>query len=250
MNTDKKKIIDLFNKNVRGKSSDTNAANVKHAGKEGHWLETQMGIARNASNTPDLFGYEMKNHTSQKTTFGDWSASCYIWHDKTFEIQRDDFLRIFGKPNLKKGGRYSWSGEPIPKIDQYNNFGQILLIDDEQNIVIEYSFSHDQRENKSTLIPSSMQQEHLILARWNRDWMKAKVERKFNQKGWFKCLKNNEGVYSKIVFGEPMTYENWLEGVREGLIFFDSGMYQTNPRNYSQWRAYNAYWDNLVIESY
>ena len=95
-----------------------------------------------------------------------------------------------------------------------------------------------------------MQQEHLILARWNRDWMKAKVERKFNQKGWFKCLKNNEGVYSKIVFGEPMTYENWLEGVREGLIFFDSGMYQTNPRNYSQWRAYNAYWDNLVIESY
>lgn len=250
MDEDKQKIINLFNKNVRGKKPDTNGSNAKHAGKEGHWLEKQMGIASNASNSPDLFGYEMKNHTGSKTTFGDWSASFYIWHNEEHNILRDDFLQIFGKPNLKKKGRFSWSGEPIPKINQYNNFGQILLVDNEDNIAIEYSFSEDQRENKGKLVPTQMQQEHLILVRWNKDWMSKKVESKFNQKGWFKCLKNDEGVYSEIVFGVPMTYKNWLNGVRAGLIFFDSGMYQTNLRNYSQWRANNAYWDNLIVERY
>lgn len=250
MDEDKQKIINLFNKNVRGKKPNTSDSNIKHAGKEGHWLEKQMEIARNASNSPDLFGYEMKNHTSSKTTFGDWSASYYIWHDEDLDIKRDDFLQIFGKANPKKRGRFSWSGEPIPKINQYNTFGQILLIDDNQNIVIEYSFSHDKRETKKALVPKSMQQEHLILARWDYEWMKAKVEDKFNQKGWFKCLKNTDGVYNEIVFGEPMTFENWLNGVREGLIFFDSGMYQTNLRNYSQWRANNAYWDDLIVERY
>lgn len=250
MDEDKEKIIALFNSNVRGEIPNTNGANVKHAGKEGHWLEVQMGIAQNASNSPDLFGYEMKNVTSLKTTFGDWSASYYIWHEKSFNIDRDGFLQIFGKPNPKKGGRFSWSGEPIPKINQYNTFGQTLLIDNEANIIIEYSFSHDQRKDKATLVPEAMQREHLILARWDYEWMKAKVENKFNQKGWFKCLKNGTGAYSEIVFGEPITYENWLNGVRSGLIFFDSGMYQTNPRNYSQWRALNAYWDSLITERY
>ncbi|MEZ4104084.1 MAG: LlaMI family restriction endonuclease [Candidatus Paceibacterota bacterium] len=250
MDNDKRKIIDLFKTNVRGKTPNTDGANTKHAGKEGHWLETQMGIAQNASNSPDLFGYEMKNHTGSKTTFGDWSASYYIWHDENLNIDRDDFLQIFGKPNPKKNGRFSWSGEPIPKINQYNTFGQILLIDETQNLVIEYSFSHDQRENKSILVPETMQQDNLILARWDYDWMRAKVEDKFNQKGWFKCLKNSDGIYSEIVFGKPINYENWLDGVREGLIFFDSGMYQTNSRNYSQWRANNDYWDSLITERY
>jgi len=250
MDEDKQKIIDLFHSNVRGKKPNTDDANAKHAGKEGHWLEEQMGVVRNASNSPDLFGYEMKNHTSSKTTFGDWSASYYVWHNKDLNIQRDDFLQIFGKSNLKKSGRFSWSGEPIPKIDQYNTFGQILFIDEEQNIVIEYSFSNDQRTDKATIVPESMQQEHLVLARWDYEWMKAKLEDKFNQKGWFKCLKNDKGVYSEIVFGAPITYKNWLIGVQKGLIFFDSGMYQTNIRNYSQWRANNDYWNSLIIDSH
>jgi len=95
-----------------------------------------------------------------------------------------------------------------------------------------------------------MQQEHLVLARWDYEWMKAKLEDKFNQKGWFKCLKNDKGVYSEIVFGAPITYKNWLIGVQKGLIFFDSGMYQTNIRNYSQWRANNDYWNSLIIDSH
>ena len=75
----KQKIIDLFNKNVRGKSSNTTTYNQSHDGKAGYWLEVQMGIKANANNKPDLYGYEMKNHTSSKTTWGDWSANYYIF---------------------------------------------------------------------------------------------------------------------------------------------------------------------------
>ena len=38
--------------------------------------------------------------------------------------------------------------------------------------------------------------------------------------------------------------------VIQGIVFFDSGMYEGNPRPYSQWRANNNLWDSLIIESY
>ena len=74
-----KKIVVLFNKNVRGKSSDTSSSNQRHDGRDGHWLETQMGITHNGNNAPDIFDFEMKNHTSTKTTFGDWSPDYAVW---------------------------------------------------------------------------------------------------------------------------------------------------------------------------
>ena len=126
----KQKIVKLFNKNVKGKIPDSSASNARHDGKDGHWLEVQMGVAHNASNAPDLFGFEMKNATSSKTTFGDWSASYYIFKDEKYGIDREQFLMIFGAPNLAKQNRYSWSGKPIPKIDIYNSFGQILKVDE------------------------------------------------------------------------------------------------------------------------
>lgn len=250
MYADKERIIALFNKNVRGKKSDTTAANIKHAGREGHWLEEQMGIARNASNTPDLLGYEMKNNTSTKTTFGDWSADYYIFRDNNFDITRDTFLQIFGKPNEEKGNRYSWSGQPTPKIGKYNFFGQRLFVDDMDNIIAVYNYEKDLRPNKSTIVPDSMKQINLILAKWNADSIKTKLEKKFNKEGWFKCLKNADGVYDRIVFGDPITFSNWIRAVKEGVVFFDSGMYYGNARNYSQWRANNAYWEKLVTSTY
>jgi len=92
MDTNKKKIIDLFFTNVKGKESDVSGANSRHDGKEGHWLEQQMGVAANASNSPDIYGYEMKNTTKSKTTFGDWSANEYIFKGDTANISRDEFL--------------------------------------------------------------------------------------------------------------------------------------------------------------
>ena len=246
----KQLVIENFIRNVKGKKSDTTTSNERHDGKEGHWLEEQMGIFHNASNTPDLYGFEMKNGTTSKTTFGDWSADYYIFKDPVYKITRDDFLKIFGKPNLKKGGRYSWSGEPCPKIGSYNTFGQKLEIELGNNIVVLYSYSEDKRSDKKGIVPLIMQKNNLVLAKWEASIMKIKVERKFNHRGWFQCKKDKNGVYSSIVFGEPINFENWIKCVKKGSIFFDSGMYQGNIRPYSQWRANNKYWEDLITSSY
>jgi hypothetical protein len=250
MDQDKNEIIDLFNKNVKGRLPDTGNSNEKHDGKEGHWLERQMNIKANGNNAPDLLGYEMKNQTTSKTTFGDWSANYYIFKGKTAEIKRDDFLKIFGKPNALKNNRFSWSGEPCPRIDRVNNFGQILHIDEENNIIAFYHYSADQRTNKDKIIPKQFQIDNLILAKWNAESIKKKLERKFNQKGWFKCVKGNDGTYQSIHFGDPINYDNWIELVKKGSVFFDSGMYQGNIRPYSQWRANNSLWEELITSKY
>lgn len=64
------KIVDLFMANVFGKTANTSDLNQAHDGKKGHWLETQMGVKRNRNTAPDLLGYEMKDGTSSKISFG------------------------------------------------------------------------------------------------------------------------------------------------------------------------------------
>jgi hypothetical protein len=249
--TDKEKIVELFNSKVKGRAPDLSSFNVGHDGGAGHWLERAMGIKANASNTPDLYGYEMKNNTSSKTTFGDWSANYYVYQDINYQLQdRDDFLQIFGRPNPDKGMRYSWSGQPCPKIKVFNLYGQILLVDSAKNIHAKYFYSKDTRSDKSKIVPVDLQQDDLTIARWDRKSIQGKLERKFNQKGWFKCLQNNGGVYTSIVFGDPINYDNWIKLVQSGDVFFDSGMYEGNSRPYSQWRANNSLWDQLVTSRY
>jgi hypothetical protein len=246
MDEGKKEIIRLFNENVRGKKAVPIDVNTLHDGKDGHWLETQMGIKHNRDNEADLLGYEMKNQTQNKTTFGDWSADYYIYKDPEIGIIRDDFICIFGKPNMEKGGRYSWSGEPCPKISGVNSFGQQLIVDEDKNILAVYHFSKDRRVDKSMVVPKQLQIDNLTLALWEKSSISQKLERKFNNKGWFICQKDSNGIYNQIAFGNPTNYDNWIELVKKGVVFFDSGMYQTNNRNYSQWRANNSYWYNLI----
>jgi len=247
----KRKIVSRFSKNVRGKIPDTSSSNIRHDGKGGHWLEEQMGIKHNASNSPDLWGFEMKNDTTSKTTFGDWSPNRTLRIYKKgneYNLDRSNFLNIFGAPNKLKENRHSWSGKPVPKIGPYNSFGQKLIIDDAGNIHALYSYKNDQRKDKSDIVPIPLQKEDLILATWDAELMKKRVENKFNKLGWFKCEKNNNGVYDQIVFGNPINFETWIDGVRKGLIYFDSGMYDGNPRPYSQWRANNDYWESLITD--
>lgn len=247
----KQKIIDLFNKNVRGKSPNTSTYNQGHDGKAGYWLEVQMGIKANASNKPDLYGYEMKNHTSSKTTWGDWSANFYIFKKNSgYGINKTQFLHIFGKSNPEKKGRYSWSGEPFPKIGIHNNFGQILNIDSNNNILALYFFSKDIRNNKQQIVPQHMQIEGLVLARWDADKLKELVENKFNQSGWFKCKKNAQDIYTSIVFGSPINFLTWLKLVKSKDVFLDSGMNEGTSRNRVSWRSNNSVWDKLIISSH
>ncbi len=269
----KHKIIDFFNKNIKGKKPDVSKQNQRHDGKFGHWLEKQFNIAANADNQADLYGYELKNQTSGKTSFGDWSANYYIFNsgnyrnifNKDLKVDnRNIFLTIFGKKNLEIEGRYSWSGEPCPNIYGFNKFGQKLVVESGNNDILAiYSFDCDQRPDKYEVVPQELQQNNLILARWygnsvpkdkpfgvSGKCLKSKVEDKFNQNGWVTCKMNNEGVYDKICFGDPLTYDNWIEMVKKGIVFFDSGMYNQNERPYSQWRANNTLWDSLITECY
>jgi hypothetical protein len=249
--TDKEKIVELFDKKVRGKFPDLRAFNARHDGGAGHWLESAMGIVANSSNTPDLYGFEMKNNTTSKTTFGDWSANYYIYQDIAYQLSdRDDFLHIFGRPNPDKEMRYSWSGQPCPKVKNFNLYGQILVVDSDKNIHAKYSYSKDKRQDKLHVVPTDLQKEDLTIARWNKNSIKGKLERKFNQKGWFKCLQDESGVYNSIVFGDPINYDNWIKLVESGVVFFDSGMYEGNPRPYAQWRANNSLWNQLITSRY
>ncbi|XTR38721.1 LlaMI family restriction endonuclease [Paraclostridium tenue] len=253
--TGKNKIIELFNKNVKGKTPNVSSKNKKHDGKYGHWLEEQFGIVANGNNEPDLYGYELKNQTKSKTSFGDWSADYYIYKDPCFSNifkgskmveRRNVFLSIFGH---NVNGRYSWSGSPCPKIHRFNEFGQTLLIKN-NNVIAYYDYNQDKRINKADIVPEILQKKGICLAIWYADSLKGKLEKKFNQKGWFTCKTDSNGTYTELCFGAPMNYENWLSLVDKGIVIFDSGMHETNERPYSMWRASNSYWDSLIIERY
>ncbi|CUB08500.1 LlaMI restriction endonuclease [Bacillus cereus] len=268
MEKNKEKLIEIFRSNVKGKIPDISGKNIRHDGRRGHWLEEQFGITANGGNLPDILGYELKNETtSGKTTFGDWSANEYIFKvgvyaplfsGSTTPEKQDSFCRIFGKPNVEKGGRFSWSGSPVPKIGQYNTFGQIMIIEDNLDIVIYYSYSQDRRIDKSSIIPVQLQHDNIVIARWygissptgKGKTLKDKLEDKFDDLGWFTCKTDAFGVYQKICFGEPMTFDNWIKLVSEGTVYFDSGMYEGNKRPYSQWRANNTYWNSLITDCY
>jgi hypothetical protein len=246
----KLKIIKMFLTQVKGKAPDTSVSNIKHDGKGGHWLETQMGIKHNGDNAPDLLGYEMKDATSSKTTFGDWSPNYFIYKDKGNDLTRTDFFHIFGRPNPKKDNRYSWSGEPTPKIGNWNKYGQKLIISQANDIQAVYNYEFDLRVNKAEIIPEDFKSGTIIVAEWSSSNMRARVENKFDKKGWFKCEKNKDGIYTSIAFGDPITFDHWISYVKSGDIIFDTAMYEGNSRNYVQWRASNKFWDGLITSRY
>lgn len=242
-------IIERFLKNVKGQQIDISKYNQTHDGKEGHWLEERMGIKANNTNAPDIFGYEMKK-TAPVISFGDWSATEYLFSKKKkilpdIKMTRKEFLGYFGKPNSEKNGRLSWSGKCFPIVDTYNEYGQKLVINEKSgDITIVYSTSHDTRQDKPTF-----EVLEFPIAFWDGDKLKARVSRKFGQNGFFICKKKGE-IYHKICFGGPLTFEFFIQKMCSGYIYIDSGMYDGNSRNYSQFRATKKLWDQLITEEY
>jgi len=265
LDSDKKEIIKMFNENIKGKKIDTSNSNQKHAGKEGHWLEKQMQIKHNSKNEPDLYGYEMKKQ-SNKITFGDFSASEYIyssnkkrdyinkknnWTDEENKLTREEFFHYFGAKNPLKNNRWSWSGKCVPKYNKWNDNGQILLIEDD-NICIYYSYSKDKRnkdDDNLKKLPPYLKKYNILIVFWDKNKMKDHIEKKFNNKGFFICKKTND-IYDKICFGKKFDYQVFIQYFKTGDIFFDSGMYSTNIRNYSQFRANASFWNKLIIEEF
>lgn len=256
----KQNIITKFNTCVKGKEIYLEGQNIKHCGKEGHWLETNMGIKHNSKNEPDINGYEMKKE-SAKTTLGDFSASEYAFSkkrdlinnlnkwDNKIKLTRSEFIKTFGNPNPIKGNRYSWSGSCVPTYNNWNSNGQLLTIDKNNDIVVYYSFSKDTRAEKIDL-PVFLQKDDIVIALWKSSKMRPHIEKKFNVKGFFICKKIGN-TYERICFGKPFNFDYFIECIKVKKIIFDSGMYDGNTRNYSQFRgSRSGFWNELITEEY
>ena len=248
------KIKTLFNQNIKNKKYDTTL--IKHCGSEGCWIENQLGIYNNNNNKSDFLGYEIKKK-SKKITFGDWSANEYMFKSEyilnTFnediKFTKLKFLKLFGQYNFKKK-RYSWSGMNFPsKYNIWTYSGQLLICNNNNDLFIIYSYHHDKRSNKK--IPKKIQnKEYIILAYWNYDSLKKKLERKFNNFGTILFNKNKHNIYTSISIYKPITIDFFMDSLKSKKIILDSGMYEKNTRNYSQFRANYNFWNELLIEEY
>ncbi len=259
---DKQKIIRQFRDHVKGVEIDTRGQHTKHCGKEGFWLESKMGFIHTSKNEPDIYGYEMKKN-SKKITLGDFSASEYVfsigekrefinrhnhWTDDIY-MSRSQFIKTFGNPNSKKNGRYAWSGSCVPKYNVWNSNGQILTVNEQNDICILYSFSKDTRSEKETF-PLFLHMDDILIAVWTSSKMKNHIDQKFNKRGFFICKKNGR-TSDKICFGKPFDFLYFIQCIKLNKIIFDSGMYDGNNRNYSQFRGTDTnFWSNLLIEEY
>jgi hypothetical protein len=247
-------IISTFIKHVKGRSII--GKNSKNCGDQGHWLETQMGCKLNSKNEPDIGGFEMKKQ-APKITLGDFSASEYIFSpykkrsllnsinnwDQTVSMSRKEFVGLFGTPNPLKDNRYSWSGKCVPKYGCWNDCGQTLLFNEQNDLCVYYSYSLDTRGLK---IPDYLKKDDILIALWKSEKLKKNVENKFNKKGFFICKKTGD-TFDKITFGKPFDFTYFIKSIKEGSIIFDSGMYQGNNRNYSQFRSSLAVWNGLLV---
>lgn len=240
----KNTIIKIFNQNVKGKGVFL-AKN--HDGSEGHRLEKMFNLKTNSRNEPDILGFELKKE-SQKVTFGDFSATEYLYNKnkpilicingRDINISRERFIEIFGTKN-PKNNRFSWSGKNFPKLGVWNDRGQTIKVD-EENIVIYYDYQLD----KLKAFPS---ERPMAIAFWSADGpksIKAKVENKFGKNG-FVIVNIVDGVYHSLKFGRKITYSKFLELFKERRIILDSGMHEGNSRNYSHFRAYKNIWNQL-----
>lgn len=254
---EEQKIVAIYYQNVKGKKFDP-SQNVND-GSYGHWLESLFGVRHNADNKPDLFGFEIKSETTSKITFGDWSADYYIYKDpsnydiftgSTIPVRKDQFLKIFTRPNPNNKDRYSWSGTSCPKLNSWTPQGQTLIINENQDIQIFYSYEKDTRTNKDSIIPYKFKLNNLLIAQWNKFSIQEKLERKFNQNGWITCKTNSQGEIDRLCIGNPINFQTWINWVKTKDVFFDSGMYEGNPRPYSQWRANNSLWNHLIVKTY
>ena len=244
MDINKQQIITLFNDNVKGIEICLKGQNVNHCGKEGHWLETKMGLKHNAKNEPDLLGYEMKTGESVTTFIDKAPDNMFINGAPMPKRNANEKQKFWEKyASIKESDKATVGGW---RIDQFNYSGQKLCVDEKDNIFVIYDYSQDKRENKESIL--DLNKEPHIIMQWNAESLKSSIENKFNQKGFFKCIKENN-KFVKICFGGPITFDFWIDQVKKGLIYHD-GYSKVNGRGRHVFRAANKFWNDLITEEY
>ena len=185
-----------------------------------------------------------------------------INYDKTLDIKypilefqgnmtKKEFLKTFGSPNPKKNNRYSWSGSCFPKYGEgWNKCGQRIIFTDNKDLVIEYSYEHDERAEKINFQSFLKTSTPIKIAFWPNLKIVDHINNKFNVNGFYICKKNKDGVYDKICFGKRIDFDYFYNGIVNKTIILDSGMYDGNNRHYSHFRSPNGVWEDLITEEY
>lgn len=250
LDKDKLEIIRRWKENVKGKQFDTSSKNEKHCGKEGHCLEEAMGIKPNGKNEPDIFGYEMKNDTKVSvTTFIDKEPDYFTNRgEKVVGIsrvanksKREELWNNMFRQNTRKKGEKRIGGW---KTNKYDVDGQKMIVTDDNSLEVVYNYNHDKRVYKDECLDEYYKNgEDHIICKWRKKTLEIFINRKFNQKGFFICKKD------KICFGQPISFDMWIQGVKDGVIYYD-GYSSINGRWRGCFRAKNTYWHSLIIEEY
>ena len=218
------KILRIFNDNVKGKKYEK--SNKEHNGEEGHWLESQMGVKPNGKNEPDLYGHEMKKD-SPKITFVDKTPSKIYLEGEELEYKNINkgnnkgkklqFWNIFQRTNSATKKIGGW------KLDKWDVDGQCLHIDENNNILVLYNYNYDERINKNDLVSDYYKDNtSRIILSWDKIDIETAINNKWNKKGFFICKKNNDGIYNKICFGDTITFNYWIQQVKEQNIYYDN----------------------------
>tara|TARA_Y100000389_G_scaffold191807_1_gene218544 strand:+ start:326 stop:1105 length:780 start_codon:yes stop_codon:yes gene_type:complete len=235
-----------FNEYVKNKNIIIK--NNNHDGSDGHWLEKNMGLKINNKNEPDIYGYEMKNHTkSGKITFIDKTPSKIFLEGleiKKNNKKKEIFWKMFKRTDssgLKIGG---W------KVDIFDKDGQTMWIDNYNNICILYNFTEDKRDNKNILVSEFYKnnKNHIIII-WESNDLKVGINNKWNQRGFFICKKNEKNEYSKILFGKPISFNEWIIEVKNKNIYYD-GYSSYGGRWRGVFRASNKWFERYITEEY
>ena len=94
-------------------------------------------------------------------------------------MDRVEFIRTFGSPNPEKNNRYSWSGKVFPKYsDSYNYAGQRMRFLDNNDLIIEYSYSNDTRKEKENFKAELKSNDTIIIAIWKKDKLEKQLKKR------------------------------------------------------------------------
>ena len=197
MSHELKKIIKLWYENIYNKV--IKKKNNLFSGCCGHQLEILFGLKPNNKNISDFTNYELKTYSS-KITFGDWKGKFLFEFDP--KMSRLDFLKRFGRLNLKKNKYYlvKPAVPTFPCVSLKGYFWEITKKELQLN-------GKDSTGKYSLCI-------------WNLKELKKKYINKFSGKILL-TKKNKEGVHKSLLIVNKLKWELFLKFFIKGVIYLD-----------------------------
>ena len=152
------------------------------------------------------------------------------------QIFWDTFKRS-GSKGIRIGG---WD------LNKWDNDGQRLFIDSNNNINVLYNYDKDKREDKDKRVSDYYKNKYShVICQWLKSSLKKTIEDKFNVCGFYILMKSRSNKYNKIAFGPCISFDYWIEQVKKEKIYFD-GYSTSDGRWRGSFRAPKAWWFDLI----